>query len=129
VSTVQVVAFARQEPGNDVVVGQLGAPASAAGGNDEPPLLAAPPLPLDVDETPRDDVPQPPDTLGWQTNASPQSLSALQGSCHLNAQTLRVVVVQVSTVVVMTRPASHFVFAAHPDVAEPPPEQEVVFCS
>jgi hypothetical protein len=126
-SPVQVVAFGLQEPGNDVIVGHSAAPPSTAGGDDELPLLVAPPVPLGPDETVRDEVPQPPDTLGWQTNASPQSVSALQGTCHLNAQRLRVVVVQVSAVV-MTAPASHLVFAAHPD-ADPPPEQEVDFCS
>lgn len=119
-SPIQVVAFGLQEPGNDVIVEHSGAPPSAAGGDDESPLLVAPPVPLGPDETLRDEVPQPPDTFGWQTNASPQSVSALQGTCHLNAQRLRVVVVQVSTVV-MTVPASHFVFAAHPDAVPPLP--------
>jgi hypothetical protein len=89
-----------------VIVSHIGVPASAARG---------------------DEVPQPPDTVGSHTNASPQSLSALQGSCHLNAQMLRVVVVQTS-VPVTTVPASHFVFGAHPAVATPLPVQEVVCC-
>ena len=96
-----------------MVVVQLSAgrvPPSASGGavGDAellPPALPAPDEPAEPDEdVPPPDatpVPVPPDpehipiTWGWQLNPSPQSALALHGSCHLKAQTDRVVVVQV----------------------------------
>lgn len=136
-SVAQVVARGAHEPGNEVVVMHSGVPASSPGEVPPPlfvapvasPALLAPPFPPASGAVPRDVLLQAPETVGWQTNPSPQSLSKLHGSCHLNAQILRVVVVHVSSVIVMTKPASHGVFAAQADIAEPPPEQVVDFCS
>jgi hypothetical protein len=113
----QVADFGEHQPGNAATVGHSGAPASNEGGGDVGSAGADAPT---LDELPQLD------TFGWQTNPSPQSVSALQGSCHLNAQMLRVVVVQVS-VVVTTTAASHCVFAAHPETDPPPPVQAVDF--
>jgi hypothetical protein len=66
--------------------------------------LPPPDGPAEPDEVVPPDVtpvPEPPDdehipiTWGWQLNPSPHSALALHGSCHLKAQTDRVVVVQV----------------------------------
>jgi len=60
--------------------------------------------------------------VGWQKKPSPQSASALQGSCHLNAQVETVSVVHWDSV---TTPAvPHFVFGSQEGTV-PPPEQVV----
>jgi hypothetical protein len=127
---VQVVAFGLHHPGYEGAAVHSGAPPSIAGaGAAEPPLELAP-VPLGPEELPLLTLPVPHPTapFGWQTNPSPQSVSVLQGSCHLNAQTLRVVVVQVS-VVRVGGPASQIVLAAQARVVPPPPEQVVDVCA
>jgi hypothetical protein len=132
VSTSQVVAFGWQDPGNEVVVVQVGGvPASTAGFGALPPASgksAGPELLELVDPPPELTVPPPPSalpaeqpiaTLGWQVNPSPQSAAALHGSCHLNAHCLVIVVVQAGSVLVGV-PASHAVFGAQITWATPP---------
>jgi hypothetical protein len=131
------------------VVTQLGAaPPSLGGGVGTPvtlastatgwlgPLEALPVLPellVVVPPPPLDPAEHPTLTLGWQAKPSPQSASALHGSCHLNAHWLVVVVVQVEPgtgqivgSVLVGAPASHFVFAAQPTWATPPEQASAV---
>jgi hypothetical protein len=79
-------------------------PPSAAGGAVGDAELPPPDEPAEPEEEVPPDatpVPDPPDdehipiTCGWQVKPSPHSALALHGSCHLKAQTDRVVVVQV----------------------------------
>ena len=93
-STVQLVTMAWQLPGKEVVVvhtGVVGVPASNAGeggGTGDSPEPPPPPVPDDAvpvpPELPAEPEPeQLPIVLGWHTKPSPQSVSALHGSCHL----------------------------------------------
>jgi hypothetical protein len=61
-------------------------------------------------------------TEGVQTKASPQSLSTLQGNCHLKAQVEIVVVVQTGGG--DGAGGSHFVLGGQPAVPVLPPEHE-----
>jgi hypothetical protein len=109
-SVVQVVTLGWQVPGKVVMVVQVG---GGGGGVVDPvdPVEEAPP------------PEQAPITEGWHSKPSPQSALALQGSCHLKAQALTVVVRQSSGVV--GTGASHLVFGAQGGTA-PPPEQVVL---
>lgn len=123
----------RQEPGNEVMVVQEVAPASA--GNAPEPL--APPVPVAGDvvgpvvpagaEPPEGAAPREPeqavDVVGWQVNPAPQSASALQGSCQRNAQAFVVVVMHWSGSV-LTGVAGQAVFGGQGATAAPP-EQAV----
>ena len=56
------------------------------GGKASPPEPLSPPLPDDEDAEPLEAEPDPehmPIVVGWHAKPSPQSASALQGSCHL----------------------------------------------
>ena len=108
-SRVQLVTLAWQLPGKDVVVVHKGAvvvPASGAGlegGAGSAPEPLPPPVPDEEDA-----VPVPPETgpdpeqlpivVGWHAKPSPQSASALQGSCHLYVHREVVVLVQIGSV-------------------------------
>jgi hypothetical protein len=61
-----------------------------------PPLPVLPPPVLPGVAVP-DDPEQEPTTEGLQVKPAPQSVSALQGSCHLKAHILVVVVVHISS--------------------------------
>jgi hypothetical protein len=135
VSTVQVVTFGWQKPGYEVVVVHMGscAPASGAagGGGGGAPVPDPPPLPV-PEEAPLPTVPEPPEqapeTVGLHEKPSPQSESRLHGSCHLNAHTLVVVVVQVGSIT-MGGPASHFMLGPQGVATVLPPEQAVDVCA
>jgi hypothetical protein len=99
-----------------VVVQSSGGPGRIAGLPVAPP--AAPP---ETGEPPE----QAPDTDGWQMKPSPQSTSALQGSCHRYAHIETVCVVHVGSDWLCD--ASHFVLAAQGAVVVPP-EQLVTSC-
>jgi hypothetical protein len=128
VSVAQVAVMTWHHPGNDVVVVQLsgGDPAafgaSDGGGVPSPPVLPVPSDPAVPPVTP-DPPEQEPYTDGWHTKPLPQSVSALQGSCHLKAHLDVVVVVHVGGVT--SAGASHFVFAGQAG-AVPPEHAELV---
>jgi len=122
----EVVAFGAHQPGKDVVVVHTGALAPPAAGAVLARLSvrAVPPAPPLVEAGGADPDPaeQIPETDGLQMNSAPQSLSTLQGSSHLKAHSLRLVVVHVSMTV--TGPASHPPLGAQ--TGPPPlPEQAV----
>ena len=117
-STAQLMTSTWQEPGNDVVVTHTGAevPASTAGkrgGAEGAPEPLPPPAPDEEDEPPEAELDPEhiPVVVGWHTKPVPQSASALQGSCHLNAHCEVVVSVQTGAVaggVVQTVLGAHF---------------------
>lgn len=115
--------------GDEVGVEGAVAPAGGLAALDE---LLPPPLdPLDPPAPAADPPPeQTPVTLGWQAKAgSPQSASALQGSCQRKAQTDVVVVVHVGSDFTGAAPASQTVLGGQAGVVVPaPPEQLVLDC-
>jgi hypothetical protein len=103
-----------------MVAAGVGEPAAA--GADPPPLAMPPPAATPTPPPPE----QTPVTLGWHMKPSPQSAAALQGSCHLNAHVLVVVVVHVDSVLIEA-PTSHPVFAGQAPAL--PPAQDSSVCS
>jgi hypothetical protein len=124
-SVAQLVAFGWHHPGNDVIVMHIGADASAIAGGGSGSGGGDPAAASDGPTATPTPTPPPPEqapvTLGAQVKPSPQSESMLQGSCHLNAHTLVVVVVQVS--VVFTLASQGWSRAQGAD--SPLPEQDV----
>jgi hypothetical protein len=106
--------------------GMGGGAAPASVGGAAMPGRVAPPLPV---EPPPEPVEPPlpeqePISVGLQVKPAPQSASLLQGSCHLNAQTLVMVVVHSGG---WGGEASQGTLAGQATAV--PPEQAIVFCS